>query len=175
MTTTTDDLTTVLPVGVWRVDSDSSELGFGARGMFGLASVHGHFGQFEGTLTVDDDGARGELRIQAATLDTHNPKRDKHLRSADFFDVDAHPVVSFELTGVKPGADGAASVAGVLRIRDNALVIDTPVQVSTATDGMTLSTTLSVDRAAAGVGWSKLGMIKGKAHLHAKLTLARQG
>jgi hypothetical protein len=63
----------------------------------------------------------------------------------------------------------------VLRIRDNALAIDAPLTLSPdGPDRLTLSTALDVDRTAAGVGWSKMGMIKGKAHLSAKLTLNRQ-
>jgi polyisoprenoid-binding protein YceI len=150
MTTTTESITQ-LPIGVWNVDPESSELGFGARGMFGLVPVHGHFGDFGGTLTTDNEGSRGELTVQAATLDTHNAKRDAHLRSGDFFDVESHPVFTFELTGVKPGAAGALLI-----------------------DRLSLATTLDVDRAAAGLGWSKMGMIKGKAHLTARLTLRKQ-
>jgi polyisoprenoid-binding protein YceI len=173
--TTTNDAATELPTGTWQVDANASELGFGARGMFGLVPVHGHFGDFTGTLTVDADGTRGELRIQATSLDTHNAKRDKHLRSADFFDAEAHPTVTFELTSVKPDTEGVLAVTGVLRIRENALAIETPVTVRpNGHDRLTLATAIDVDRAAAGVGWSKMGMIKGKAHLSAKLTLTKQ-
>jgi polyisoprenoid-binding protein YceI len=164
-----------LPTGSWRVDTDSSELGFGARGMFGLVPVHGNFRQFSGTLTVDDQGARGELTIQSATLDTHNAKRDQHLRSGDFFDVESHPTLTVELTDVTPAPDGGVVAAGVLRIRDNALAIKAPLTLSPAgADRLVLTTAIDVDRAAAGVGWSKMGMIKGKAHLSAKLTLTKQ-
>jgi polyisoprenoid-binding protein YceI len=173
--TTTNDAVTELPTGTWEVDASASELGFGARGMFGLVPVHGHFGEFTGTLTVDPAGARGELLIQAASLDTHNAKRDKHLRSADFFDVEAHPTVTFELTSVKPGPDGALAVSGTLRIRENAFAITTPVSVDrNGPDRLTLTTAIDVDRAAAGVGWSKMGMIKGKAHLSAKVSLSKR-
>ncbi len=173
--TTTSESVTALPIGVWSVEPDSSELGFGARGMFGLVPVHGHFGQFSGTLTVDEQGARGGLTIQAATLDTHNAKRDQHLRSADFFDVETHPTITVDVTDVRPASDGAFIAKGVLRIRDNALAIDAPLTLTTSDPSrLVLSTALDVDRAAAGVGWSKLGMITGKAHLDAKLTLTKQ-
>lgn len=171
---TTSQSSTGLPVGVWKVDPESSELGFSARGMFGLVPVHGHFSQFAGNLNVDAGGARGELVIQAGTLDTHNAKRDAHLRSGDFFDVESHPVLAFELTGVKPGADNELVVSGVLRIRDNALTVEAPAQATTIGGRLTLATALDVDRAAAGLGWSKMGMIKGKAHLTAKLILTDQ-
>jgi polyisoprenoid-binding protein YceI len=172
---TTDGSLTQLPTGTWQVDVGASELSFGARGMFGLVPVHGHFAAFAGTLTVDATGTRGELQVQAATLDTHNAKRDEHLRGADFFDVEVHPTVTFELTGVKPGSDGRVIVTGVLRIRESALAIEAPVTVTpSGADRVTLTTKLDVDRAAAGVGWSKMGMIKGKAHLSAKVTLSKQ-
>ncbi len=173
--TTAGATTTELPTGIWKVEPTAGELGFGARGMFGLVPVHGHFTDFAGTLTVDDAGARGELRVQAASLDTHNAKRDEHLRSADFFDVEAHPTLTFELNAAKPGADGTVDVSGVLRVRDSALAVTAPVTVTA--DGpnrLTLTTTVDVDRAAAGVGWSKMGMVQGKAHLSAKLTLTKQ-
>jgi polyisoprenoid-binding protein YceI len=120
-------------------------------------------------------GARGELKIQAATLDTHNAKRDQHLRSADFFDVESHPTITVEVTGVRPTSDAGVLATGTLRIRDSALTIDAPLTVSPdGSDRLILSTALDVDRAAAGVGWSKMGMIQGKAHLSAKLTLTKQ-
>ncbi len=169
------NLPTQLPSGTWRVDPAASEVGFSARGMFGLVPVRGRFGEFDGTLTVDHDTARGELRIQATTLDTRNAKRDAHLRSADFFDIEAHPIVTFALTGAEPAADGAIAITGALRIRDTALPVQVPVQLDAADPTrVTLRTQFSVDRAAAGVGWSKLRMIQGKAHLHASITLTRE-
>ena len=163
-----------LPAGTWNVDAAASELAFAARGMFGLAQVRGTFGEFNGTLEVDGSSAHGHLQIQAATLDTKNARRDTHLRSADFFDVENHPVVSFELTSISPGARDSVVIDGVLRIRDNALTVSAPATVQAGADGeMTLRTTLDVDRAEAGVGWSKMGMIRGKAHLDAAVRLTR--
>ena len=164
-----------LPAGTWHVDAAASELAFAARGMFGLAQVRGTFGEFEGTLEVDGSGAHGNLQIQATTLDTKNARRDTHLRSADFFDVENHPVVSFELTSISSGAGDSVVIDGVLRIRDNALPVSAPATVQADADGeMTLRTTLDVDRAEAGVGWSKMGMVRGKAHLNAAVRLTRE-
>ena len=175
-TDTKDAPVSELPAGVWRVDPASSELGFRSRGMFGLVSVKGTFGEYEGELSVDGAGARGELRIRAASLDTGNVKRDTHLRSGDFFDVQNHDTLTFLLAGVAPASDGGLELTGALRIRDNSLEVGAPLEVVSAlADRLTLRTTLSVDRAAAGVGWSKAGMIKGPAHLSAALTLVRDG
>jgi polyisoprenoid-binding protein YceI len=161
-----------LPEGTWHVDPKASELTFSSRGTWGLVPVHGSFGAYEGELEVDGRDVRGELRIQAATLDTKNKKRDVHLRSADFFDVTVYPTVTFSLVELVPSADGTLEFSATLRIRDNQLRIQAPVQATRlAADRLRLDTKISVDRAAAGVGWSKLGMVQGKAHLSASIVL----
>jgi polyisoprenoid-binding protein YceI len=163
-----------LPRGTWNVDPSASELTFSSRGMFGLVPVHGTFGAYEGELDVDGRDVRGELRIHAATLDTKNGKRDKHLRSADFFHVTAHPTVTFSLLELEQSPDGTLELSGTLRIRDNELPLKAPV-TATRLDGdrLRLETQVSVDRTAAGVGWSRLGMIRGQAHLSASIVLAQ--
>jgi polyisoprenoid-binding protein YceI len=161
-----------LPDGTWHVDPKASELTFSSRGAFGLVAVHGSFGDFEGELEVDGPAVRGELRIQAATLDTKNKKRDTHLRSSDFFDVTAYPTVTFSLIELVRSTDGTLDLGGTLQIRDNHLGVQAPVQATRlARDRLRLDTSISVDRAAAGVGWSKLGMVKGPAHLGASIVL----
>jgi polyisoprenoid-binding protein YceI len=160
-----------LPTGTWRVDPAAGELAFRARGMFGLVPVKGSFGAYDGELTVDPDGAHGELRITATTLDTGNAKRDAHLRSADFFDVEHHPTVTFTLTSVHVDADDRLLATGDLRIAENSTEITTPITATSHEDHLHLETEISVDRAAAGVGWSKMGMIQGQAHLRARIVL----
>ncbi len=163
-----------IPAGVWTVDQAASSLEFKARGMFGLVPVKGAFGKFEGELHADEGGAHGELRIDAASLDTKNTKRDKHLRSADFFDVEQSPTVTFALANVEQNGSGLA-INGSLKIRQNSLELSAPLAVSTlGDDRLVLETSLPVNRAAAGVGWSKMGMIKGQAELHARVTLKRR-
>ena len=67
-------LTVEVPEGTWRVEPNAGELTFSARGVFGLVPVRGTFGAYEGELEVGGGDARGELRIDAATLDTKNKK-----------------------------------------------------------------------------------------------------
>jgi polyisoprenoid-binding protein YceI len=166
--------TTTLPTGTWHVDASTSEANFSSRGMFGLARVKGTFAASEGELVVSAAGAHGELRIQAASLDTKNKKRDEHLRSADFFDVINSPVVRFTLADISPAAEGNLIINGTLQIRDNKLPIEAPVEATElSADRLRLHTTVSVDRTQAGVGWSKMGMVQGKAHLDVKLDLVR--
>jgi polyisoprenoid-binding protein YceI len=171
--TTTSDQPSTIPVGVWQVDTARSELAFSARGMFGLVPVHGKFTGFEGTLTVTEDGAQGELSIEATSLDTGNAKRDEHLRSPDFFDVESNPFVTFKLTGIEELAGDKLAVSGTLKVRDNELPLRIRARAEiTDSNTLSLSATEDVDRDAAGLGWSKMGMIKGKAHLRVNVVLS---
>lgn len=165
---------TALPNGTWRVDPTAGTVSFKARGMFGLAPVTGTFHEYDGELTATADSAAGELRIQAASLDTKNSRRDTHLRSADFFDVESQPTVSFTLTKITSDTTDGLTGTGVLQIRDNRLPLTVPLRISQHDDHLHLEASIDVDRAAAGVGWSKMGMIKGPAHLHVSIVLARQ-
>ena len=76
--------------------------------------------------------------------------------------------------GLVRTVDGTLELSGTLRIRDSELALRSPVQTRRLdADRVRLETKLSVDRAAAGVGWSKMGMIQGKAHLGAAIVLVR--
>ncbi len=102
MATTSPTETHPLPLssGDWRVAPAPSELGFLAPIMFGLVKVRGRYSDFDGELHVDDTGgASGVLRVKAETISTGIKKRDSHLRSKDFFYVEVHPHIEFELTG----------------------------------------------------------------------------
>src|SRR6188472_3283395 len=78
----------------WRIDPERSSVEFRARTFWGLMTVKGRFGRYDGWLDLRD-GAAIELTIDADSLDTGNERRDKHLRSSDFFDVENHPQVRF--------------------------------------------------------------------------------
>jgi polyisoprenoid-binding protein YceI len=157
-----------LPTGHWQIEPTGTRVGFMSRGMWGLAAVKGTFSDVTGTLEVEDDGAaHGTLEIAATSLDTGNARRDEHLRSADFFDVEHHPTVTFSLRSVAGG-----QLHGVLSIVGTDLALDAPLTVKLVSpEHLTLSTATTVDRAAAGVGWSKFGMIQGQAKLDAEVKL----
>jgi polyisoprenoid-binding protein YceI len=105
---------TRLPTGTWQVDPAHSRIEFAAK-QLGISTVRGTFREFEGTLDLDEGRARGT--VKTASLDTNNDRRDKHLRSPDFFQVGEHPELRFESTEIRPLAEDAFEVEGVLTIR----------------------------------------------------------
>jgi polyisoprenoid-binding protein YceI len=163
---------TQIPAGTWTIDAGRSELGFAVRTFWGLMNVRGRFERFSGDMSVSPDGARGELRIDAASLDTGNRKRDEHLRSADFFNVAASPEVTFTLGSLETSADGLI-VTGELRIGSTSLTLTLPVSIESAGDGaLRLRAAITVPRKQAGVGFNRIGMLGEDAHLTADVTVA---
>ena len=112
---TATELTTVAP-SRWSLDRDGSSVGFTVKTMWGLIPVRGRFDRFAGSYEVGPNGTTIELTIDAASIDTGNAKRDEHLRSSDFFDVDDHPYVRFRSTRVHTLGDGMLHVVGNLEV-----------------------------------------------------------
>ncbi len=108
----------IAPVGAWRVDSARTEVRFAVRHVL-VATVEARFAVLDGLLEVGPDGmARGEARIDAATIDTGNPTRDARLRSAEFFDVARYPVIAFAADAVEHVEGRRFRILGQLAIRD---------------------------------------------------------
>ncbi len=102
----------------WNFDNSHSEVGFGVRHMM-FAKVRGTFDEWTGSLEFDPDqpgSSKVEATIEAASVNTRNDQRDEHLRSADFFDVENHPKLTFESTSWKKSGSGY-EVTGDLTIR----------------------------------------------------------
>jgi polyisoprenoid-binding protein YceI len=103
--------------GSWRVDAVESHARFTARTMAGLVGVPGRFRTLSGTMSLDERGAGGALAIDAASIDTGNRLRDRHLRSSAFFGAAKHPelryeIDSLEIDGARVDIDGELRVAG---------------------------------------------------------------
>ena len=98
MSTTSSAIT----AGTWAADPTHSTFGFSVKHM-GIATVRGQFTEFEGTLEVSDDLASAKVRgsAKAQSIDTREPQRDEHLRSAEFFDAANYPELTFESTAVE--------------------------------------------------------------------------
>jgi polyisoprenoid-binding protein YceI len=106
---------TLIPTGTWAVDPAHSTVGFSVKHL-GIATVRGRFEQFEGTLEVGDDlsAARAHGTAQVSSINTDEPARDEHLRSADFFGADANPELRFESTEIRPLDEDTFEIEGDL-------------------------------------------------------------
>jgi polyisoprenoid-binding protein YceI len=117
---TTQTATTTTPTTAVRrleIDRSHSEVAFQVRHL--LSKVRGRFGDFAGTIEFHESNpqdSRVDVTIQARSMDTAEPDRDKHLRSADFFEVDTYPTLTFSSTSVTPRGDNIYDVAGNLTI-----------------------------------------------------------
>lgn len=99
----------------WAIDTTHTQIEFSVRHM-GLATVRGRFNSFSGEVETDDAGEPTAIRvdIDTASIDTNNADRDGHLRSADFFDAEANPSITFRSTSVTPRGGERYTVAGEL-------------------------------------------------------------
>jgi polyisoprenoid-binding protein YceI len=103
---------------IWNIDPAHSVAEFKVKHMM-IANVKGHFSKITGVLTRDESNVANssvEVSIEAASIETRDAQRDAHLKSADFFDVDKHPFLSFKSNGIKQVQDGELSVGGDLTI-----------------------------------------------------------
>ena len=93
-------------VGTWDIDASHSTVGFSVRHMM-VSKVRGYFREFAGELVTAENPAQSSVTatIDMDSIDTRQEQRDAHIRSADFFDVGNHTVMTFRSTGVR--TDGA--------------------------------------------------------------------
>src|SRR5262249_8381647 len=111
------------------VDKVHSETGFQIRHM--MSKVRGHFNDYAGTIVVDPakpEAATVEFTIKAASIDTSNENRDKDLRSANFFDVEKFPEITFKSSKVKSAGKDRYDVTGTLNLHGVAKEVTLPVQ-----------------------------------------------
>jgi polyisoprenoid-binding protein YceI len=102
----------------WNIDTSHSGIHFAVRHMV-VAKVRGAFERWQGTLQFDEQNPQASkvsVQIEAASIDTREPKRDAHLRSADFFDVEQFPSLAFESRKVEKVDGNRFRVTGDLTI-----------------------------------------------------------
>ena len=102
---------------LWSVDPQHAVVEFSVKHM-AISTVKGQFKSFTATGETNDAGVPTSLRmeIDAASITTNNEQRDAHLNSGDFFDVAAHPTISFASTSIKGDADDL-TITGDLTMR----------------------------------------------------------
>jgi polyisoprenoid-binding protein YceI len=126
--------------------------------------VGGKFQDFAGTIQIDrakPENSSVEFTIQAASIFTGEPKRDDHLRSADFFDVANHPTLTFKSTSVKPAGNNVYEVRGNLTMRGVTKQIVLPVTFlgegkdPWGNEKIGFETSVTLNRKDYGISWNK--------------------
>ncbi|BBX06683.1 YceI family protein [Mycolicibacterium aichiense] len=162
--------------GVWRLVPARSSVRFKNKTFWGLATVTGKFGDVSGTGQVGANGAvSGRLEIGASSLKTGIGKRDEHLRSPDFFDVENHPAIRVEVTGLEPTGADTADLTATLTVRGVSTPLPLSVTITPLGDGsVQLTTTTTVDRTALGVSGNMIGMMPATTTLLADVVFAKE-
>ena len=104
----------------WQFDAGHTHIGFTGRHMM-VATVRGQFENFSGTVEFDEHDltrSKAEIQIEAASVNTHNVQRDAHFRSADFFDVERYPFITFKSKRVIMHDEHHGQLIGDLTIRN---------------------------------------------------------
>lgn len=111
------------------VDKSHSESTFQVAHL-GISKVRGRFSDFEGKIVIDrakPEASSVEFAVKTSSVDTNEPKRDTHLKSADFFDVEKFPAMTFKSTKVVKKSDTQFEVTGVFALHGVAREITLPV------------------------------------------------
>ena len=156
----------------WRLDPNASTAQFRVPHFWGLIKVKGRFTNLDGWLELDDDGTgKLEFIADATSLSTRNPMRDRHLRSAEFFDTERHPQVRFSSTHVGNPTDDEMSVAGQLQVAGNEVALTLQATIRQSGERLHVDARTRVDQRQLGMTWSPLGMAKAPTTLrvHAEL------
>jgi polyisoprenoid-binding protein YceI len=156
---------------IWRIDPERSGVEFNAKGLWGIATVKGRFSRYQGTLHLSGEPAI-ELTIEADSLDTKNPRRDQHLRSPDFFDVERHPYVRFVSESAALRGE-RLEVRGRLHARGASMPLDIDATLRRAGEELEIEAVALADHHELGMTWNFLAMVRTPSELIVKGRLVR--
>jgi polyisoprenoid-binding protein YceI len=147
----------------WTIDPAHSILAFRVRHLM-IANVHGRFESWGGTIDFDPDEptqSRARLRIEAASLDTREPQRDGHLRSAEFLDAERFPDITFESTRIERLLDdyqvtGEMTIRGTTRTLVLSVSRSAVVRDPAGRDRVGFAVTGAISRKDFGLTWNHM-------------------
>lgn len=150
----------------FQLDPAGSAVSISHKTFWGLATVRGSFTKLSGSAEILADGsARGRIEVDAESVDTKNAKRDKHLRSADFFNAAKHPQIVVDVAQAAAQGNDVATT-GTLTVAGQTQPLTLTAKITEASDqAITLRADAEIDRADFGMRWNQLGMLKGPAHV----------
>ena len=146
----------------YNFDKAHTNVGFQVRHIFTMVS--GRFTDYAGAIQVDrakPESSSVEFTIQATSIDTNEPRRDQHLRSADFFDVANFPTITFKSSSVKPNGKDGFLVTGDLTMRGVTKPVTLPVTLlgegkdPMGNEKMGLETAVTLNRKDFGLVWNR--------------------
>lgn len=159
MSTATETLATT----AWKIDPAHSHVEFAVRHLM-ISTVRGRFAGVQGTVRVDDPNSSAadvDVRIDVATIDTREPQRDAHLRSADFFDVEKYPHLTFKAGRILDRKGREFKLAGELTIHG----VTRPVVLDVTEEGrgrdpwggerLGIAATTKIKRSDYGLTWNQ--------------------
>jgi polyisoprenoid-binding protein YceI len=155
-------LTPSVFAATYKVDVDHTSVSFKIRHL--LSNVQGYFREFEGQFEYEPgkpETWKAEGVIQAASIDTNVKERDNHLRSADFFEVEKYPTITFKTTRVIESGEKKAKVEGLINIHgvEKPIVMDVEIHgVAKDPWGNTLASftaTTTINRKDFGLSWNQ--------------------
>jgi polyisoprenoid-binding protein YceI len=161
--------------GTWTVVPEQSTILVKSKGMWGLATVKVRFTEISGSGQITaPQTVSGQLDIKAASLKTGIGRRDNHLRSADFFEVDKYPDISVLVTGTEDIRDKSVDLRADLTIRGTTRPLLLTTKVTPVGDGgMRLSTEATIDRSEFGVNGNLMGSMRDGATISGDVVFRR--
>jgi polyisoprenoid-binding protein YceI len=142
--------------------------------LLGLITVRGTFTSATGHADVNADGTvTATLEVDAASITTKNKKRDQHLRSDTFFNVEYHPTITFTTNDVTVVDDTTVRVSGVVTARGAKQTTTFDATLAADDDSATVAAEVVIDHKTLGMTWSPLGMTKPTTLVTLALTYTR--
>ena len=144
------------------IDKGHSSTAFKVRHL--ISKTSGRFNDFSGTIMLDRakmQNSTVEFTIKTASIDTENENRDKHLRSADFFDVEKYPEITFKSTKITPAGKDKYNVTGNFTMHGVTKAITLPVEVTGfmkdayGNQRAGFQTAITLNRKDYGIEWNK--------------------
>lgn len=143
----------------YNADKAHSEVVFSVRHLGGVSKVTGRFNEFTGTINGDPakpEAATVEFVIKAASIDTKEAGRDKHLRSADFFDVEKYPDITFKSSKITAKGGNKYDVAGTLTMHGVSKEVVLPVTMAgPVNDKFGFEVSTKLNRKDYGITWNR--------------------
>lgn len=144
-------------VGNWELDRQRTSIEFHTKALW-VFPAKGTFRALEGSGTVSADGGiTGTFAVDAASVDTKNKKRDAHLRTADFFEVEVFPAITYEATSGRLVKPGTVDLDGTLTVHGQARPLAVSATVSNSADSVTVTAEVDIDRSAWGLTLTPFG------------------